>query len=72
MQKAKDRYHNRAEYYIENKDVLRENAKNEFRSLFEEKKGTKREYGRNRCRNMTKNKKNKLKVYQTKYKVAKK
>ena len=36
------------------------------------KKGTKREYGRNRCRNMTKNKKNKLKVYQTKYKVAKK
>ena len=38
MQKAKDRYHNRAEYYTENKDVLRENAKNEFRSLFEEKK----------------------------------
>ena len=38
LQKAKDRYHNRAEYYTENKDVLRENAKNEFRSLFEEKK----------------------------------
>ena len=42
MQKAKDKYHNygekekAAEYYLRNKDVLKENAKNKFRNLSEE------------------------------------
>ena len=43
LQKAKDGYHNgrgkekAAEYYIENKEVLKENAKNKHRTLSEEK-----------------------------------
>ena len=54
MQKAKDRYHNgdgkekTDKYYIENKNVLKENAKNRYRNLSEEEKEVKREYGRNR------------------------
>ena len=39
---------NRAkDYYENNKEVLREKAKNKYRELPEEKKNTKREYGRN-------------------------
>ena len=63
MQKAKDRYHNcggkekAAEYYITNKDVLKENAKNKYRKLSEEENEAKREYGKNRYKNMIKNEK---------------
>ena len=35
-------------YYIKNKEVLKENANNKYRNLFEEEKVVKREYGRNR------------------------
>ena len=45
MRKAKDRYHNgggskenAAEYDLANKEVLRENAKNKYSNLSEEKK----------------------------------
>ena len=54
LQKATDRYHNgggkekAAEYYFENKEFLRKNAKNKCRNLSEEEKEAKREYGRNR------------------------
>ena len=57
LQKAKNRYHNcsgkerAAKYYIDNKEVLKENANNKYRNLPEEEK-VKREYGRNRYRNM--------------------
>ena len=60
LQKAKDRYHNfdgkekAAEYYIQNKEVIKENAANSYRNLSEEEKEAKREYGRNRYRNMIK------------------
>ena len=63
MQKAKDRYHNcggkekAAEYYITNKDVLKENAKNKYRKLSEKENEAKREYGKNRYKNMIKNEK---------------
>ena len=40
---------------------MRENAKNKYRNLSEEKKEAKREYERNRYRNMTENENNKLK-----------
>ena len=72
MQKAKGRYImvvvKAAEYYISNKKILKENAKNNYRNLPEIKKKTKREYGRNRCRNITEDKKN----YQRNYQAAKK
>ena len=40
---------------------MRENAKNKYRNLSEEKKESKREYERNRYRNMTENENNKIK-----------
>ena len=58
MQKAKDKYHNgegkeeAAEYYIADKDVLKEKARNKHRNLSEGKKEAKTEYGRNRYRNI--------------------
>ena len=68
FQKAKDRHHNcgsnekAAEYYIANKEVLKENAKTKYRNLSEEEKELKGECGKDRWRNMTENK-NKLKEY---------
>ena len=44
LQKAKDRYHNgggkekAAEYYIEKKEGLKENAKNKYRNFLKNKK----------------------------------
>ena len=52
MQKEKDRYHNcggkekDAEYYLENRGVLKEKAKHNYRNLSEEEKEAKKEYGR--------------------------
>ena len=54
MQKAKDRYHNSSdkekasEYYLENRNVLKKNAKNKYRNLSEEEKEVKRECQRDR------------------------
>ena len=45
---------NRAKYYYQNnKEVLREKAKNKYRELSEKEKKIKREYGRNRYKNMS-------------------
>ena len=61
FKKTKDKYHNcdgkekAAKYYLENRVVLKEHARNKYRDLFEEEKEMKREYGRNRYRNMKKN-----------------
>ena len=64
---------NRAnEYYENNKEVLREKAKNKYRELYEEEKNIKREYGRNRYHNMSEEKKQRLKEYQINYCEAKK
>ena len=60
LQKAKNRYHNcggkekAAEFYIQNKEVIKANAANNYRNLSEEEKEAKREYGRNGYRNMIK------------------
>ena len=42
-------------YYLENRGVLKEKARNKYRNLWEEKEA-KREYGQNRHRNMKENK----------------
>ena len=58
LEKAKDRYLNygskekAAEYFLKNREVLKEKSRNKYRNMSEE---VKREYGRNTHRNMTKN-----------------
>ena len=53
---------NRAkEYYQNNKEVLRERAKNKYRELSEEKIYINREYGKNRYHNISEEKKQRLK-----------
>ena len=55
---------NRAmEYYENDKERLREPARNKYRELSEEEKN-KREYSRNRYHNMSEEKRQKLKAYQ--------
>ena len=55
---------NRAdEYYENNKEVLRENAKNRYRELSEEEKNIKRVYEGNKHHNMPEEKKQRLKEY---------
>ena len=64
---------NRAKYYYENdKDKLREQARDKYRNLSEEEKNKKRNYGKNRYRNMSEEKKKGLKEYQKNYRQAKK
>ena len=48
-------------YYENNKEVLRENAKNKYQKLSEEEKKIKREHGRNRYHNMSEEKQQRLK-----------
>ena len=63
---------NRAKDYYENdKERLREQARDKYRNLSEEK-NKKREYGKNRYRNMLEEKKQRLKEYQKNYREAKK
>ena len=64
---------NRAKNYYQNdKERLREQAKDKYRKLSEEEKIKKREYGKNRYLNMSEEKKKKLKEYQKHYSEAKK
>ena len=65
---------NRAkDYYYENdKERLREQARDEYRNLSEEEKNKKREYGKNRYHNMSEEKKQRLKEYQKNYRETKK
>ena len=64
---------NRAKDYYENdKERLREHARDKYRNLSEEEKNKKREYGKNRYCNMSEEKKKRLKEYQKNYLEAKK
>ena len=51
LQKVKDKYHNyggkekAAEYYLANKDAIKEKANNKYKNLSEEQKQAKRKYG---------------------------
>ena len=71
-QRSRDVILNRVKYYYENnKDKLREQARDNYRNLSEEDKSKKREYGRNRYQNMFEEKKQRLKEYQKNYREAK-
>ena len=59
-------------YYKNNKEVLREKAKDKSRELSEKEKNIKIEYGRNRYHNMSEEKKQRLKEYQRNYRETKK
>ena len=64
---------NRAKDYYENdKERLREQAREKYRNLSQEGKNKKREYGKSRYRNMSEEKKQRLKGYQKNYCEAKK
>ena len=52
---------NRAKDYENDKERLREQARDKYRNLSEEEKNKKREYGKNRYRNMSEEKKQRLK-----------
>ena len=60
------------DYYEDDKEKLREQARNKYRNLSEEEKNKKREYGKNRYHNMSEEKKQRLKEYQKNYREAKK
>ena len=60
------------DYYENNKEKLREQARNKYRNLCEEEKNKKREYTKNRYNNMSEEKKQRLKAYQNNYRDAKK
>ena len=58
---------NRAiDYYENDKETLREQARDKHRNLSEEEKNKKREYGKNRYLSMPGEKKQRLKEYQKK------
>ena len=64
---------NRAEDYYENdKEILREQARDKYRNLSEEGKNKKREYGKNTYHNMSEGKNQRLKEYQKNYRKTKK
>ena len=60
------------DYYKNDKEKLREQARYKYRKLSEEDKNKKREYGKNRYHTMSEEKKQKLKEYHKKYREAKK
>ena len=58
--------------YENDKERLREQARDKYRQLSEEGKNKKREYGKHRYHIMSQEKKQKLKEYQKNYQEAKK
>ena len=60
LNKAKD-------YCKNNKEWLKEQPRDKYKSLFEEEKNKKREYGKNRYHNMSEEKKQRLKEYQKEF-----
>ena len=60
------------DYYENDNERLREQARDKYRNLFEEEKIKKREYGKNRYLNMPEEKRKRLKEYQKNYREAKK
>ena len=70
-QRNQDVILNRAKDYYENdKERLKAQARDKSRNLSEEEKNKKRKYGKNRYRNMSEEKKQRLKEYQKNYREA--
>ena len=59
-------------YYEHNKELLRERAKNKYRSLSEDEQDIKKQYQKARYHNMSNEEKQKLKDYQKNYREARK
>ena len=61
MQKSKEQYDNNggkektAKYYRDNKDVLKEKARNKYKNLTEEEKELKKQYSRDRYNKLKEN-----------------
>ena len=71
-QKNRDVILNRAKDYNENdKERVREQARDKYRNVSEEEQNKKRKNGKNRYRNMPEGKKQKLKEYQKNHREAK-
>ena len=71
-QRNRDVILTRAKYYHENdKERLRQQARNKCRKLSDEEKNKKREYGKNKYHNMSREKKQRLKEYQKNYRETK-
>ena len=70
-QKNRDIMLNAKEYYKNNKDLLREQAKNKYRSLSKDEKDIKKQYQKARY-NMRDEEKQRLKDYQKNYREARK
>ena len=64
MQKAKERYSEEkaAEYYLENKEVIKEKSKNRYKNLPKEEKDKIKEYEENDIRNWFSTKKKHCKI----------
>ena len=58
------------DYYENDKDRLREQARDKYRNLSDEEKNKKREYGKNVCHNISEEKKIRLQEYQKNYREA--
>ena len=58
--------------YKNDKERLREQARDKYRNLSEKEKNEKRECGKKRYHNMSQEEKQRLKEYQKNYRVAKK
>ena len=72
-QRSRDVMLNRTkDYYKNDKERLREQARDKYRNLSEEEINIIREYGKNRYLNMSQKKKKRLKEYQKSYRGAKK
>ena len=64
---------NRAkDYYENNKELLRERAKNKYRDLSEDEKNIRREYGKKRYHQLSEENEKRLKEYQKNYREVKK
>ena len=63
---------NRAKDYYENdKERLRQQARDKYRNLSEEENNLRREYGKSRYHNMSEENKQRLKEYQKNYRESK-
>ena len=76
LKDAWDKYHNKgrkkaAKYYAANKEVLREDARNKYKSLTEKEKDKKRKYQRQRY-HMNTDLNERLRQYQRNYYTSKK
>ena len=58
------------DYYENDKERLRENARDKYRKLSEEEKDKKKEYGKNIYHNMSEDKNQRLKEHQKNYRQA--